>query len=81
MTIYINEQHTPIDEALALMTDEWIDAGLDCRQTVFDLRDALRKARSAGPILQELYTHSKRSCHTEKLAGKVLRLLGFTPSK
>ena len=32
----------PLESALYMMTDEWIDDGSYCASTVFDLRDALR---------------------------------------
>jgi hypothetical protein len=44
MTIETDQGPLPIEKALARMTDEWIDAGQDSSQTIFDMRDALRRA-------------------------------------
>jgi hypothetical protein len=41
-SIYCNGEHHSIDEALKMLTDEWIDDGNYCSQTVIDLRDALK---------------------------------------
>ena len=41
-SIYYNDEHHSIDEALKMLTDEWIDDGNYCAQTVIDLRDALK---------------------------------------
>ena len=46
MTVEMDNGPQPLEKALARMTDEWIDAGQDSSQTIFDLRDALRKAVS-----------------------------------
>lgn len=35
------EKNEPMKEALELMTDEWIEDGSYCQQTVKDLRDLL----------------------------------------
>lgn len=40
-TIYMNGNDVPLTEALKKMTDEWVDDGNYCAQTVIDLRDAL----------------------------------------
>jgi len=44
MTIETDKGPLPIEKALARMTDEWIDSGQDSSQTIFDMRDALRRA-------------------------------------
>lgn len=41
-SIYYNDEHHSIEEALKMLTDEWIDDGNYCAQTVIDLRDALK---------------------------------------
>ena len=41
--IYMNSENIPLTEALKKMTDEWVDDGNYCAQTVIDLRDALKK--------------------------------------
>jgi hypothetical protein len=41
-SIYYNDEHHSIDEALKMLTDEWVDDGNYCAQTVIDLRDALK---------------------------------------
>jgi hypothetical protein len=40
-TIFINAKNVPIEKALEIMTDDWVDDGSYCAQTVIDLRDAL----------------------------------------
>ncbi len=40
-TIFIDEENVPVEKALKIMTDEWVDDGNYCAQTVLDLRDAL----------------------------------------
>ncbi len=41
-TIYVNSENHSIDKALKILTDEWVDDGNYCAQTVIDLRDALK---------------------------------------
>ena len=43
LTIFINMEHVPIKKALKIMTDDWVDDGNYCGQTVIDMRDALKK--------------------------------------
>lgn len=43
LTIFINMEHVPLKKALKTMTDEWIDEGNYCAQTVIDMRDALKE--------------------------------------
>lgn len=43
LTIFIQMEHVPLEEALKIMTDEWVDGGNYCTQTVIDMRDALKK--------------------------------------
>lgn len=38
------DRNRGIDKALAMMTDDWIENGQYCQQTVMDLRDALKAA-------------------------------------
>lgn len=42
-TIYMNHENITLTEALKNMTDDWVDGGNYCAQTVIDLRDALKK--------------------------------------
>jgi len=41
-TIYVNSKGHSINEALKILTDEWVDDGNYSAQTVIDLRDALK---------------------------------------
>jgi hypothetical protein len=41
-TIYLRSKNYNIDEALKILTDEWLDDGNYSAQTVIDLRDALK---------------------------------------
>lgn len=40
MQIYCNGKQRPIREALQIITPQWVDSGLSCRQTTIDLADA-----------------------------------------
>ena len=40
-TIFIDGENVPVEKALKTMTDEWVDDGNYCAQTVIDLRDSL----------------------------------------
>jgi predicted metal-dependent hydrolase len=40
-TIYVNNKNHNINEALKILTDEWVDDGNYSAQTVIDLRDAV----------------------------------------
>ena len=40
----MNSVNVPLTEALKKMTDEWVDDGNYCAQTVIDLRDVLKKS-------------------------------------
>jgi hypothetical protein len=40
-SIYCSDEHLNIDEALKILTDEWVDDGNYSAQTVIDLRDAV----------------------------------------
>jgi hypothetical protein len=41
-TICLRSKNYNIDEALKILTDEWVDDGNYSAQTVIDLRDALK---------------------------------------
>ena len=41
-TIYLRSKNYNINGALKILTDEWVDDGNYCAQTVIDLRDALK---------------------------------------
>lgn len=41
-TICLRSKNYNIDEALKMLTDEWVDDGNYSAQTVIDLRDALK---------------------------------------
>jgi len=41
-TICLHSKNYNIDEALKILTDEWVDDGNYSAQTVIDLRDALK---------------------------------------
>ena len=43
-TIYLNSKDVPLTEALEKLTDECLDEGNYCTQTVIDLRDVLKKS-------------------------------------
>lgn len=43
LTIFINMEDVPVEKALKIMRDEWVDEGNYCAQTVIDMRDALKK--------------------------------------
>jgi hypothetical protein len=42
-TIYMSGNDVPLTEALKKMTDEWVDDGNYCAQTVIDMRNALKE--------------------------------------
>ena len=42
-TIFMNMENEPLEKALKTMTDEWVDDGNYCAQTVIDMRNALKK--------------------------------------
>jgi hypothetical protein len=42
-SIYCSDESRPLEEALKIITDEWVDDGNYCAQTVIDMRDALKK--------------------------------------
>lgn len=46
-TIYFDGEEHPLPDALNLLTDEAIDHGDVCNQTVIDLRDALIDYKAA----------------------------------
>jgi len=47
LTVYCDGHYRPLEEALSVITDDWVDAGNSCDQTVLDLVDACRKLRRA----------------------------------
>ena len=53
LTIFINMEHVPIKKALKIMTDEWVDDGNYCAQTVIDMRDALKKCLKESKSLND----------------------------
>lgn len=66
-TIYMNSVNVPLTEALKKMTDEWVDDGNYCAQTVIDLRDVLKKSlKEIKKCLKEIekqeeYAYAKAS--------------------
>ena len=53
LMIYMNSENIPLTEALKKMTDEWVDDGHYCAQTVIDLRDALKQCLKEIKELEE----------------------------
>ena len=45
LTIFINGEDVSVEKALKTMTDDWVDEGNYCTQTVIDLRDALKEIK------------------------------------
>ncbi len=41
-SIYFKGKNHSVEKALKMLTDEWIDDGAHCAQTVIDLRDVLK---------------------------------------
>ena len=54
LTIFINGEDVSVEKALKIITDDWVDEGNYCAQTVIDLRDALKKC------LKEIKTLNKQ---------------------
>ena len=46
MNIYCDGKERPIDEALRIITPEWVEAGESCQQTTIDLAVACRELRA-----------------------------------
>lgn len=46
-TIFISGENVPLKKALKIITDEWVDDGNYCAQTVIDMRDALKKSKAS----------------------------------
>jgi hypothetical protein len=45
--IYLHDHdEVSVEKAIEILTDEWIEEGNICYQTVMDLRDALKEALS-----------------------------------
>lgn len=42
-TIFIDGENVPVEKALKIMRDEWVDGGNYCAQTVIDMRNALKE--------------------------------------
>ena len=63
----MNSVNVPLTEALKKMTDEWVDDGNYCAQTVIDLRDVLKKSlKEIKKCLKEIkkqeeYAYAKAS--------------------
>lgn len=53
LTIFINGEDVSVEKALKTMTDDWVDEGNYCAQTVIDLRDALKKCLKEIKELEE----------------------------
>ena len=53
MKIWIDKPE-PIEKALDIITDNWIDRGQYCEQTLYDMRDALKQLHSENQRLRDL---------------------------
>ena len=51
LTIFINGEDVSVEKALKTMTDEWVDDGNYCAQTVIDMRDALNECLKKSKVL------------------------------
>jgi hypothetical protein len=72
--IYFKGKSRPIDEALEMLTDEWIDDGAYCAQTVIDLRDALKFYRDLAFAMHDktqLLEKEKEDLKMELSAAKL----------
>jgi hypothetical protein len=74
-TIYLNSKDVPLTEALEKMTDECLDEGNYCTQTVIDLRDALKQC------LKEIKSLNDQSQTTTSLEHKIMNEETVTISK
>jgi hypothetical protein len=52
-TIFIDMEHVPLEKAHKTMTNEWVDEGNYCAQTVIDMRDALKKCLKENKSLND----------------------------
>ena len=58
LMIYMNHENILLTEALNKMTDDWVDDGNYCAQTVIDLRDALKKCLKEIKDLNDQITNN-----------------------
>ena len=73
-TIFANGERHSIDEALKKLTDEWVDDGNYCAQTVIDLRDALKFYRDLAFAMHDktqLLKKEKEDLKMELSAAKL----------
>jgi len=53
--------------------------GKKAREDAELISKMMNARRLLEPVLRELHKHSKRSCHTERLAAVALELIGVEP--
>jgi hypothetical protein len=80
LKIYISntDKSEPIEKALRIMTDDWIDDGNSCLQTVIDLRDAVEELldwkKRVEVAANEVIDYHMRSMHETVPKQSILRL-------
>jgi len=62
---------------LDLSPHEWTWTDAEQVEMARAIRAYDRDIVKAAPLLRELMKHSKRSCHTERLATQILQILGL----
>lgn len=75
LTIYCEGKNRPIQEAIGVLTDDWIDSGNCCDQTKIDLRDAVKQLMSINAeLLAALEAIVK---HQTAIAGTLAEFSGI----
>ncbi len=57
LKIYIDEDYVSIKEALDIITDDFVDDGHCCNQTIIDLRDALKSVLKERDMFEKKYSN------------------------
>lgn len=74
ITIYADGKQHSLDEIFDVLSDNYIDDGGVCNQTVIDLRDALQYVVGRCKAMEKLYNYAESPPCTALQLGELMEL-------
>ena len=56
--IFVDDGEHVLNDALEMLSDDEIDNGIYCAQTVIDLRDAVKYLKGRSDVMERLYKYT-----------------------
>ena len=72
--IYVDGENRLLEDALQLLSDENIDNGIYCDQTVIDLRDLVKYLMGRSVVMEKLYKYTLNPPQNIAQIDEIMRL-------